>query len=47
MPISGNKKNVSNNLTLHPKELEDELKKPNVSGKKEITKMRAEANETD
>ena len=35
---------ISNNLTLHLKELEKEQTKPKVSRKKEIIKMRAEIN---
>ena len=39
-------KNQINNLTLHPKQLEkEEMKKPRVSRRKKITKIRAEINE--
>ena len=38
-------KNQINNLTLHPKQLEkEEMKKPRVSRRKKITKIRAEIN---
>ena len=38
-------KNQINNLTLHLKQLEkEEIKKPRVSRRKEITKIRAEIN---
>ena len=37
---------ISNNLTLHLKQLEnEEQRKPKVSGRKEIIKIRAEINE--
>ena len=39
-------RNVSNNLTLHLKELEkEEQKKPKISRRQEITKIKAEINE--
>ena len=38
---------ISNNLTLHLKQLEKEQRKPKVSRKKEIIKIRAEKNETE
>ena len=39
-------KNQINNLTLHPQQLEkEEMKKPRVSRRKKITKIRAEINE--
>ena len=38
-------KNQINNLTLHLKQLEKEMKNPRVSRKKEIIKIRAEINE--
>ena len=39
---------ISNNLTLHLKQLEKEVQtKPKVSGRKEIIKIRAEINETE
>ena len=38
-------RNQINNLTLHIKQLEkEEMKHPRVSGRKEITKIRAEIN---
>ena len=40
---SGNKK-ISNNLTLHLKQLEKEQTNPKVSRRKEIIKIRAEVN---
>ena len=41
-------KKISNNLTLHIKELEkEEQTKPKVSGRKEILKIRVEINETE
>ena len=38
-------KNQINNLTLHLKQLEKEMKNPRVSRRKEIIKIRAEINE--
>ena len=38
-------KNQINNLILHLKQLEKEVKKPRVSRRKEIIKIRAEINE--
>ena len=38
-------RNFSNNLTLHLKQLEEEQRKPKVSRRKEIIKIRAEINE--
>ena len=38
-------KNQINNLSLHLKQLEKEVKKPRVSRRKEIIKIRAEINE--
>ena len=45
MPISRNEKFQINNLILYPKELEKEPKKPKISRRKEITKIRVEINE--
>ena len=38
-------KSQLNSLTLHPKELEKEQRKPKVNRRKEIIKIRAEINE--
>ena len=38
-------KNQINNLTLHLKQLEKEMKNPRVSRRKEIRKIRSEINE--
>ena len=43
--IKKQERNQINNLTLHLKHLEmEEMKNPRVSGRKEITKIRAEIN---
>ena len=44
--IKKQEKNQTNNLTLHLRQLEkEEMKKPRVSRREEITKIRAEINE--
>ena len=43
--IKKQEKNQINNLTVHLKQLEKEMKNPRVSRRKEIIKIRAEINE--
>ena len=43
--LKKHEKNQINNLTLHLKQIEKELKNPKVSRRKEIIKIRAEINE--
>ena len=45
LPQERREKNQINNLTLHLKRLEKEMKNPRVSRRKEIIKIRAEINE--